>query len=248
MEVKIQLRTFSDDSIKRTFIYLMKQQMAIENLTTKSFEEMRQKGIKGILYFWCCLLLILIPAINTFFALYVLIINAASIWVKAVGADLLVISLFIMIFSIISFVFLILSKFGVAFGFDIPFCLIVSTIAAIAGLISQASLLSKTTEYQKSLLVEDLSDYCIRNAQDSKVRQFIRDHASSYAIDQYTQTRTTRIYGATATFFAIWLVLVILHFVFMKLLQPKQETTANSNQNEDVPPSPDQLQNLTPES
>lgn len=219
--------------------------MSIDEYVSKNFEEMSNFGIKGILCFWCRIIVILIPIVNAFFSIYVVAQTASKIWISAISAALLAVSIILFIFSISSATFLILCLIGIKIGKTTNYTFIIATLLSISSLIIEASLLSQITKTKAELMIQDLTDYCIRNYDDQNVRKFLSSHASFYSIRRYVEIRTTDIYGAVATFLALWIIFLVIHY-FLLLLLSNPFTQNNNNLNEDVPPSPDQLHDLQP--
>lgn len=217
--------------------------MTIDEYVSKNFEAMRNLGIKGILCFWCRLMLILVPIINGIFSLYIVIIVSQKIWLSAIGGGLLAISVLLFLFSFASGTFIILCCIDIKIGKTTNLTFLIASISSIISLIIEACLLSQITKSKANLLINDLTDYCIRNYNDPIVHKFLANHASFYCVRRYVETRTTDLYGASATFFTIWLILFALHLLFIYLLS---NPTIQINVNNDVTPSPDELHDLTP--
>lgn len=219
--------------------------MSYDEFVSKNFEEMNRLGIKGILCFWCRIILILIPIVNGFFSIYVVVTTAAKIWLSAIGGGLLAVSLILFIFSLASGIFLILSLIGIKIGKEKNYTFLIAMFLAISSLIIEASFLSQVTNSKTEMMIQDLVDYCIRNYGDKTVQEFLLSHASLYSVRRYVETRTKDNYAAIATFFALWTIFLVIHcFLICLLSNPNRQ---NNNANDDVPPSPDQLQDLQPD-
>ena len=204
---------------------------------------MQVLGIKGTLCYWCRLILILIPLVNGCFSLYVLAQTASKIWLNAIGASILAISVILFLFSIASAVFLILCLVRIKIGTTTNYTFIIAILSSILSLIIEACFLSQITKSKAEIMIQDLTDYCIRNYNDKKVQKFLSRHSSIYCVRRYVELRTTDLYGAAATFFALWTIFLLIHSFLLFLLSSPY---IHNEKNNDVPPSPDQLHDLHP--
>lgn len=164
--------------------------------------------MKMLPVYYIRLILCIFPIATLAVSLVYIILTSPKIWLDAVGSNLLVANLFNCIFSIVSFVFILLCIIGVKS--DAFFVGQIFFVFSVLSFILSFITLSLSSQKSFSQNVADITDYCVRHPENS----FCLKDGTPWGIKKYTQKRTTYMYdwcaGITAPHVSIFLFYIIL--------------------------------------
>ena len=186
----------------------------------RSFDELRAKGIVGILAFWIQMALIGMSIASAIFAMYWMAITASKIWLKAVGGSLLAANVFLMLTSLASGVFLVLNRLNINPLYP-NFSHHLSVMAAFISQIICCVLMGLSTESEAEIYLKDILDYCERNTADQTVQSFTQSYTTDYSKRNYVAQRTTTAYDSVAAIFGVWLPLTLIYILCVTRLDPE---------------------------
>jgi hypothetical protein len=173
-----------------------------------NLKKLQSQGPLGILTFWVLLFLFAISLAAGIFAIYWTSITASSFWLSAVNSSLLIVNIFLAVFSFASITFLLLTSFEVVVGYP-GFS---SQLHAVSSFLSHLFcfiLMFLSTQNKADDYYLSLADFCIRNPEDPLVVTFLSDHQTEYSIRAYVYARSIDLSGSIAAFFGLWVPMTV---------------------------------------
>lgn len=167
--------------------------------------------------FFIRIILLIFPVAIIAISLYWIILTSSPIWIKAIGANILISNIFSIIFAIISFALILLCIIGkMTDNIFIPQIFFVSTVLCF---VLSFITLSLTTEQSSVKYVSDIIDYCNRNIQtitDSK--SICLTTNPEWQISKYVYKRTSKNYdiyvGILAPYVIVFVIFIISCMAF----------------------------------
>lgn len=176
----------------------------------KSKNELEAAGMSWL--FFIRFILLIFPVAIIVISIYWICITSSSIWIKAIGANILISNIFSTIFAIISFALILLCIIGkMTDNIFIPQIFFVSTVLCF---VLSFITLSLTTEQSSVKYISDIIDYCNRNIQtitDSK--SICLTTNPEWQISKYVYKRTSKSYdiyvGILAPYIIVFAIFII---------------------------------------
>ena len=187
-----------------------------------NFDDLRSKGVVGVLAFWLQISLFGMSVSAAIFAIYWMAITGSKIWLKAVGGSILAANFFLMFISLASFAFLLLSRMGINPLYP-NFSHHLAIITAFVAQVMCCVLMGLATESEAEVCLNDIIDYCARNPTDAVVTSFQQSHSTDYSKQSYVAQRTTTAYDSVAAIFGVWLPLTLLYILCVSRLEPSSK-------------------------
>ncbi|OHT08679.1 hypothetical protein TRFO_04737 [Tritrichomonas foetus] len=177
-----------------------------------------EQGIKGKVAFWMILMSFVLPLCSAAFSIYWLILLADSIWLKSVGSSLFIATFFLLLLSLSSFAFNILSILQIKIIYEkmaYQLYIVLTTVSLVLCCIclSLSSYSSADRAYQ------EITDYCVRNNNQNNVISFLSKYSTQYSKKRYILRKTVDANAVLAGIFGAWLASFAILFTALFMIK-----------------------------
>lgn len=191
----------------------------------QGFEELNKAGIKGIIAFWLRLLLLLLSFAIMIFSIVWMAKASGTVFIKSVGADIVVTNVFLMLISLAAGVFLILCRLNIKLIYSVQFTHHVFALLSFIGQILCCVLMTMSTSTRAEIYLTSLLDYCQRNPTNSDVQKFMLKYPTYASQHVYIAGRSLDLYPSISAFFGIWFASTVIYLICSSSI-PQSETTS----------------------
>lgn len=200
----------------------------------KSKIELKAEGMLWLFYMRFALLIF--PIAIIIISIYWICITSSSIWINAVGANILISNIFSTIFAIVSFVLILLCVIGKLIdNIFIPQLFFVSTVLCF---VLSFITLSLSTDQSSNKYISDITDYCNRNIRlltDPKSICFSSN--SGWQISNYVYKRTLKSYDIYVGILAPYVIIFAVFIISCMAIPSNKNHLPMSQMNHQLTPS-----------